>query len=408
MAIKKNFRSDNTYMIVVDDGDNPKLGAKVLSDGRESLFLDYYFGYQKSVNEETGKEVVRVDRKRESLSLYLWQSPRTPMERQQNKDTLELAKKIRYERSQQLLEDTEGYRLKKKNNQINFLDYFQSYIDRYTKKDIRVMEMALRDFRNFVQDTPEYKRFVNFLKPSALTQQMVKDFVEYLQANHNGEGAKTTYARFKKVVLYAVDNDVIIKNPCKGISVEIDVNRMAKDVLSNDEIATLLATNVPNQNLEIRRAFILSLYCGIRWCDVKDLTFGNVDYSNGFLKFEQSKTKGHSSKSGVAIPLNEDLLKLIGEPKTDNPKEEKLFELPSHTMCLKSLRRWVAKAKINKHITWHCARHSFATNILSNGANVKVVADLLGHSSLTYTERYVRAVDEQKRAAINSMPKLNL
>lgn len=180
------------------------------------------------------------------------------------------------------------------------------------------------------------------------------------------------------------------------------------DVLSSEEITTLLATQMPNQNLEIRRAFILSLYCGIRWCDVKDLSYGNVDFSNGFLKFEQNKTKGHSSKSGVAIPLNEELLKLIGQPKTKNPKEELIFNLPSHAMCLKSLARWVAKAKINKHITWHCARHSFATNILSIGANVKVVADLLGHSSLTYTERYVGAVDEQKKAAINSLPKLNL
>lgn len=80
-------------MISTDTGDNPKLGAKVLSDGKESLFLDYYFGYRKEVNPKTGKEVVKVDRSREYLKLYLWQAPRTPIERQQNKETLELAKK---------------------------------------------------------------------------------------------------------------------------------------------------------------------------------------------------------------------------------------------------------------------------------------------------------------------------
>ena len=47
MAQKKEIRSDSTYIISQDTTDNPKLGAKVLSDGRESLFLDYYFGYQK-------------------------------------------------------------------------------------------------------------------------------------------------------------------------------------------------------------------------------------------------------------------------------------------------------------------------------------------------------------------------
>ena len=113
MAQKKEIRSDSTYIISQDTTDNPKLGAKVLSDGRESLFLDYYFGYQKVFSDKLGKEVMRKDRKREFLKLYLWQAPRTPMERQNNKETLELAKKIRFERGQQLLEDVEGYRLKK-------------------------------------------------------------------------------------------------------------------------------------------------------------------------------------------------------------------------------------------------------------------------------------------------------
>lgn len=49
MATKKKLRSDNTYIISQDATDNPKLGAKVLSDGRESLFLDYYLGYQKYI-----------------------------------------------------------------------------------------------------------------------------------------------------------------------------------------------------------------------------------------------------------------------------------------------------------------------------------------------------------------------
>ncbi len=56
---------------------------------------------------------------------------------------------------------------------------------------------------------------------------------------------------------------------------------------------------------------------------------------------------------------------------------------------------------------FHCARHSFATNILESGANVKVVADLLGHSGLKYVERYTHAMDEAKKAAVNSLPTFN-
>ena len=55
---------------------------------------------------------------------------------------------------------------------------------------------------------------------------------------------------------------------------------------------------------------------------------------------------------------------------------------------------------------FHCSRHSFAVNILNNGANIKTVASLLGHSGLKHTEKYTRAVDKLKEEAINSLPEL--
>ena len=407
MALKKDYRSDNTYMISTDTGDNPKLGAKVLSDGKESLFLDYYFGYTKVTSERTGKETVRVDRKREFLKLYLWQAPRTPIERQQNKETLELAKKIRFERGQELLESVEGYRLKRERD-INFLDYFQSYIDKYTKKDIRMMEIALHRFKDFLNDTKEYNKFAKRIKPEQITKDMVEAFTEYLQSRSVGEGAKSIYARFKKVIKYAIEHDVMIKNPCTGIVIKVDDQILRKEVLSLDEIQKLIATHYEHENPNIRRAFIFCLYCGLRFCDVKDLTFANVDFANRLLKFEQNKTKGHSANSGVVIPLNDGLLKLIGEPTSDQTRDSLVFPLPSYEMCLKALGRWVKRAGIEKHISWHCARHSFAVNILNNGANIKTVASLLGHSGLKHTEKYTRAIDSLKQDAINSLPTLKL
>ena len=59
-------------------------------------------------------------------------------------------------------------------------------------------------------------------------------------------------------------------------------------------------------------------------------------------------------------------------------------------------------------VLFHCARHSFAVNILNNGANIKTVASLLGHSGLKYTEKYTRAIDSLKQEAINSLPELKL
>lgn len=406
MTQRKNYRADNTYMISTDSTDNPKLGAKVLSNGRESLFLDFYLGFTLAVS-KTGKEYKRVNIKREYLKLYLWQAPRTPIKRQQNKETLELAKRLRFERGQQLLNDIEGYRLEK-NRDINFLDWMAAYHETYTKSDERHIKRACMVFRDFLNATPEYAKYAKRVKPHQVTKEMVVAFIGYLQGRCVGEGAHTVYARFKKIIKAAVEADVIRKNPTTGISIKVDNGSLKKDVLSVDEIQQLVSTHYQGENRDIRRAFIFCLYCGLRWCDVKDLTYENVDYANRLLQFDQNKTKGHSSASGVVIPLNDGLLSLIGRPSSEGKRNEVIFPLPSHTMCLKALRHWTARAGIEKHITWHCARHSFAVNILNNGANIKTVASLLGHSGLKHTEKYTRAVDSLKEAAINSLPELKI
>lgn len=439
MANRKNFRADNTYMISTDSTDNPKLGAKVLSDGRESLFLDFYLGYSMAVSSKTGKEYKRVNNKREFLSLYLWQAPRTPLERQQNKETLDLAKKIRYERGQELLENQEGYRIgKQKKEEVNYLDFMADYHASYTKKDANQIRRARTVFIDFLIDpkgkllpekitgsmTKEEKEAIRqsnakkeaqrerkaqglVVRPQQLTKDLMKAFTEYLINRFTGEGAHTVYGRFKKMILAALDKDIIAKNPCRGVSIKKDYGQLKKEILSQEEIVLLANTHYEKENPDIHRAFIFCLYCGLRWCDVKDLTYANVDYSNKLLKFEQSKTKAHSAASGVVIPLNDGLLHLIGQPKDGN-RNQNIFPLPSHTMCLKALRHWVARAGIQKHITWHCARHSCGTNLLSNGANIKTVASILGHSGLAHTEKYTRAVDSLKQAAIDSMPPLDI
>lgn len=387
--------------------DNPKLKQKKLSDGNYSLYLDYYLGRVNVRDDVTGEIVSKVQRKREFLHLTLLAAPRTPLERQQNKETLLLAQKIRFEREQEMKESVHGYRLKKE-REINFLDYFQAYINTYTKKDIRMMQIALNRFRDFLNDTPEYNKFALRVKPEQLTRDMMMAFAEYLQNRSVGEGAKSIYQRFKKVINYAIEHDVIAKNPCTGVTIKVDDQILRKEILSLEEIQALINTHYDNENPNIRRAFILCLYCGLRFCDVKDLTFNNVDYSNKLLKFEQNKTRGHSNNSGVVIPLNDGLISLIGELPQGANGEILIFSLPSYEMCLKALKRWVKRAGINKHISWHCARHSFAVNILNNGANIKTVASLLGHSGLKHTEKYTRAVDKLKEEAINSLPELKL
>lgn len=397
----KNYRADNTYLIEGGNGDNPKLMGRVLSDGRDSLYLEFYFGKVEVVS-KNGTAYFKNQRRNELLGLYLWRAPRTPQERKQNRETLEIAKRIRFERGQEILERTEGYRLKKE-KVVNLHVWYDSFVESYTKSDKNKLRRAHELFIEYLSESGKYRQFVTVMRPDNLTKDMVQGYTDFLQRRFNGETPHTLYARFKKVIKAAVDTDVMRKNPCNGVSIKVDKNKLTKDILSIEEVRQLVATPNERENPNIRRAFIFCLYCGLRWCDVKDLTYSNIDYSNHVLRFEQSKTKGHSSASGVVIPLNEGLLRLVGKGE----REEKIFPLPSHTMCLKALRRWVKRAGIDKHITWHCARHSFATNILSNGANIKTVASLLGHSDLRHTEKYTRAVDSLKEAAINSLPELD-
>lgn len=420
---KRDYRADNTYLIEGNSGDNPKLMGRALSDGRDSLYLEFYLG-KVEVTSKNGNTYRKNERRNETLGLYLWRAPRTPQERQQNKETLEIAKRIRFEKGQEILECAEGYRLKK-NKDVDFLTWMWAYYEAYTKADKRHIKRAYNCFVDYLIDPegtfipkPDWTKeqvekaaeekagLKQGLKLNGrqITKAMITGFTEYLQKRFRGDGPHTLYGRFKKIIKAAVEADIIRKNPCIGVIIKIDNGALKKDVLSIEEMQQLIATHYAGENPEIRRAFIFCLYCGLRWCDVKDLTFANVDHSNKLLKFEQAKTKGRSSASGVVIPLNSGLLDLIGKGK----RNERIFALPSHTMCLKALRHWTKRAGIDKHITWHCARHSFAVNILNNGANIKTVASLLGHSGLSQTEKYTRAVDSLKAAAINSLPELKM
>ncbi len=70
------------------------------------------------------------------------------------------------------------------------------------------------------------------------------------------------------------------------------------------------------------------------------------------------------------------------------------------------LRTLVKKAEISKHVTFHVARHTFATLTLSYGADLYTVSKLLGHSNVRTTQIYAKIVDESKRKAVNMIPKL--
>jgi integrase len=81
----------------------------------------------------------------------------------------------------------------------------------------------------------------------------------------------------------------------------------------------------------------------------------------------------------------------------DGEKKDFIFDLPTANGCNKSLQLLVDRAKIKKTISWHCARHSYGTNLIHNGTDIYIASQLLGHQSLAHTKRYVRASREMNQ-----------
>ena len=394
---------------------NPSLQLRQRNNGLSTFFLEYYLGYvrERSLDEHGDpafdkngqpKYKIKHSRKKESLDLYIYDNPKTPAERAHNKEAKALANKIRDEREQEFLKNKTGYRLQQENK--NLFIFWERFIDETKVKDKRLLKDALKNFRMFLVE--EYGELFSIsIQGKQITPDMMQKFVYYLEDHHRGEGRETYYNRFKRLINVAVDKNLITKSPCKGIHIAKASDLLLKDVLSAEELERLFATHYKGESKEIRRAFAVTCFLGLRKCDVVRLEYKNVDYANKRLSYRQSKVEHSSGKSGVTVPLSDSMLAVIGKKKAD-ATDDYIFHLPSDTMCLKALRHWTKKAGIDKHITWHCGRHSLATILLTGGTNIKVVSDLLGHSSLRMTEKYVRAVDAEKERALNSLPKLDV
>ena len=380
---------------------NPYVEMREARGGESvKLRLVYILGNTIEVDEE-GKRAYRQQRKQEKTDLWLWNKKHlTPAESEHNRVTKETAKVVRETREREFLSKSRGYKFAADRNKINLFEWFEDYIAEYDKADKRVVQLSLKRFRDFVQGSRRYALFSKCIHPDQLTPELIEDFVARLEKDCVGEGAHTLYKRFKKMVTAATKQGVFVENPCEGITAKVeDEGRLKKDVLTAAEITRLLQCRFDRQSEDVRRAFIFSLFTGLRFCDVKELRYRNINYEECTLTFQQQKTRRTNN-----VPLRPDILALVGEGEPDGL----IFHLPSPTACNKSLQHWVSRAGINKHITWHCGRHSFATSLLNNGVNIKVVSSLLGHSTLRFTEIYLRAVDKQKVEAINTLPNLNI
>jgi integrase len=153
----------------------------------------------------------------------------------------------------------------------------------------------------------------------------------------------------------------------------------------------------------LKNAFLFSALTGLRFSDIQKLTWNEVQHSteNGYyIRFQQKKTKGQET-----LPISEEANSLLGNRGNSG---NKVFQgLTYSDFNNQKLREWMIRSGIEKDITFHCARHTYATLQLSLGTDVFTVSRLLGHKSMKTTEIYLKIIDEKKKQAANRI-KLNL
>lgn len=315
----------------------------------------------------------------------------TPMDRVANKQKKQLANQIRDKRSIELQANEDGV-MANHNNKIELKAYFENFIENYNKKDKRNVEGVYNKFLAFAKDEN-----INITTLRQLNENIVQAFANYLQIECTGEGASSYFARFKKVLKKAVKDKVILSSPANDVTIKRDES-IKKDILTIEEIQTLANTEISNK--EVRNAFLFSCVTGLRWVDIKALQWKHINLDTNVLSKVQAKTD-----LKVEVTLNNTALSLL---PTKEGKNDIIFKLPSHTGALKILRNWLEKAEIEKHITWHCARHSFATNLIYYKTDVLIVSKLLGHNTLKYTQRYTHIANDLKKQATDNLPTINI
>lgn len=158
---------------------------------------------------------------------------------------------------------------------------------------------------------------------------------------------------------------------------------------------TLAAAKCPNE--QVKAAFLFSCFCGLRLSDIEGLTWSAIcqDGNTWRLEIRMQKTR-----QLIYLPLSDAARRYIPERGEKGP-ESLVFDLPKRVTTQCDIRTWVKRAGITKNISFHCARHTFATLALTQGADLYSISKLLGHTNIATTQIYAAIIDQRKQEAAN-------
>jgi integrase/recombinase XerD len=327
-------------------------------------------------------------RKSEFLDVYMYKRPKNPIEKGNNDESKRTAEAIRAKRELELGASDYDIHLSQR-KRVNFFTYCEEFLKDYQKKDIRMLHASVKYLKEYSKTT--------VLQPKQITESFCEGFKDWLDRHENlsGDTPHDYFSKFKKIIKAATRDKLFSFNPATDVVNKVDKQKVAKDILTVAELQALAGAYCGNDT--VKRAFLFACNTGLRFCDIVELKWKHIN--NGALSIEQQKTDRK-----VTINLNMSAVRLVGP---SGAPENPVFIMPSHNAVLKLLRNWSAKAKLTKHVTFHVARHSFATNLLIYETDIRSVASLLGHSGLNHVTKYVRAVDELKQRAVDRLPEMD-
>jgi integrase len=198
--------------------------------------------------------------------------------------------------------------------------------------------------------------------------------------------------RFKRVIVMAHDNGWLFINPFA--SYEFHWEQTDRGYLSENELTTLMKHTVTCPQEEIARdVFVFCCFTGLAYCDVKKLTEEHIQRSfdgQTWIITKRQKTNTQSNVRLLSIPQQ------ILEKYKGKCNGDKLLPVPTNGRGNIHLRRVGEDCKIATKVTFHLARHTFATTVtLGKGVPIESVSKMLGHTNIKTTQIYARIVDSK-------------
>lgn len=345
------------------------LRRKSLNDGRQSLYLDIY---------EDGQ------RRYETLKLYLLPETNDKI-RAQNRDTLKLAEVVRGKRLVEAQNTAFGFAQRREKALL--LPTFDKFRKGRNSNIYSVLATHLSSLCSAD------------MKVAQINERWVLNFVRYLRGRDVSENSIAEYvALFRVFWGWSVKKGIVSGNPFDNLS--LNTRQAVREYLTLEELQRLIRTPT---KFRVRNPFLFSCFTGLRWSDVSQLRWGDVEQSKGRTRliFRQKKTS-----SQEYMDLNSQAVVLMGERKDDKSLIFDCGFLGGTCNVNRQLRLWAKEAGITKHLSFHCARHTFATMLLTLGTDLYTVSKLLGHTDISTTQIYAKIVDKKKQEAVDKIPQL--